>query len=59
MDFHAVSGIIGQALPGRFLVGSQMGSHGPADLAVIAALLSGRFAAEMPIPGCYHEEKAT
>jgi hypothetical protein len=35
----------GQALPGRF--------------AMIAGLLSGRFAAEMPLPGCYHEEKAT
>ena len=25
----------------------------------IAALLSGRFAAAAPLPGCYHEEKAT
>ena len=28
-------------------------------VSVIALLLSGRFAAPAPFPGCYHEEKAT
>jgi hypothetical protein len=31
----------------------------PGRFAMIARLLSGRFAAEMPRTGCQHEEKAT
>jgi hypothetical protein len=31
----------------------------PGRFGMIAALLSGRFAAEQPDRGCYHEEKAT
>ncbi|MDP1883079.1 MAG: hypothetical protein Q8K88_09390, partial [Bradyrhizobium sp.] len=45
----------GQALPGRLSYGDPL----PGRFAVIAALLSGRFAAELPVPGCYHGEKAT
>jgi hypothetical protein len=57
MEFQVVGGI-GQALPGRFRMVPSETSR-PGRFGVIAALLSGRFAAEIPIPRCYHEEKAT
>jgi hypothetical protein len=51
MDYRSIDGS-GQALPGRFHMWRF--SRSP-----LAALLSGRFAAETPVTGCDHEEKAT
>jgi hypothetical protein len=51
MDFHAIGGN-GQALLGRFHVWRFSRS-------MLAGLLSGRFAADTPVTGCDHEEKAT